>query len=608
MNKEVKFKYKFGFGLVLGFGLGLLTQSGCVWADAAPFYESRGDHYRTGVNMRETMLNTTTVNHQTFGLLFSLPVDDNIPTQTLYAPHLNISGYVHNVVFITTTGGSVYAYDADASGPPLWHVQLGTSSAIHGTPIIDPAAGILYVVEIINKSPRSFMLHAMNIFNGAEKLGGPVVIKASYTADGHTAVFPGPNSYHHAGLALSNGQLIIPMFGGEEADNLLYQGWMLSYNATTLQLNAALPTNLTPPSTGGGIWQSGRAPAVDDAGNVYLFTGNAYLSSKYNTASNGYDGVHNFSESLLKFSPTGALLDWFTPYNWALLDAKDLDLSSSGPIAVPGTNLLIGCGKEGVMYVWNTQNLGKLTPTDAHVVQKFTTGPNTYVYSGEILWMRTAAQGGPIMYNVFQNAPVYAYGVSKGLFNTTPLSATPSADYVNTDVYTTTTLSANGGIPATGVLWALHNNPANDVSILRAYDALNLSHELWNSSSYLSDSLGGSSTYIPPTISNGKVYTPSFNKQLVVYGLMPANVLPAMLATANQTSLLNKAVQYAIHAQDTDALSYSATGLPPGLQINAATGLISGTPTLAGTYNVKVMVTDNKPDGLRISTFTWKVS
>jgi hypothetical protein len=47
---------------------------------------------------------------------------------------------------------------------------------------------------------------------------------------------------------------------------------------------------------GGGVWQSGRPPAVDSSGYVYVFVGNAYGSS-------GYDGVNNFSESALKLDP-----------------------------------------------------------------------------------------------------------------------------------------------------------------------------------------------------------------------------------------------------------------------------------------------------------------
>ena len=52
----------------------------------------------------------------------------------------------------------------------------------------------------------------------------------------------------------------------------------------------------------------------------------------------------------------------------------------------------------------------------------------------------------------------------------------------------------------------------------------------------------------------------------------------------------------AVSATDTSstaALTYAATGLPPGLSIDPTTGVISGTPTIGGSYSVTVTVTDD---------------
>ena len=55
------------------------------------------------------------------------------------------------------------------------------------------------------------------------------------------------------------------------------------------------------------------------------------------------------------------------------------------------------------------------------------------------------------------------------------------------------------------------------------------------------------------------------------------------------------------------ALTWSATGLPPGLSLEPATGLVSGTPTLAGSYATTVTATD--PAGGAGSTgFVWTVA
>ena len=60
------------------------------------------DTSRTGQNLQETILNTSTVNVANFGRLFSLAVNGNIFAQPLYVPALTISGAMHNVVYVAT--------------------------------------------------------------------------------------------------------------------------------------------------------------------------------------------------------------------------------------------------------------------------------------------------------------------------------------------------------------------------------------------------------------------------------------------------------------------------------------------------------------------------
>ena len=102
----------------------------------------------------------------------------------------------------------------------------------------------------------------------------------------------------------------------------------------------------------------GKPPAVDAEGNIYVVTGNG-----------SWDGVQNFSESFLKLSPQLKLLDWFTPTNHFALDKEDNDLDSSGATLIPGTHLVLGGGKEGVLYTLDTRNLGHLG--DEHALQHF---------------------------------------------------------------------------------------------------------------------------------------------------------------------------------------------------------------------------------------------
>jgi Glycosyl hydrolase family 48/Cellulose binding domain/Putative Ig domain len=78
----------------------------------------------------------------------------------------------------------------------------------------------------------------------------------------------------------------------------------------------------------------------------------------------------------------------------------------------------------------------------------------------------------------------------------------------------------------------------------------------------------------------------------------------------NQTSTVGAAVSLQVHASDSatgQTLTYSATGLPAGLSISSSTGLISGTPTTAGTSSVSVTVTDGT-GASGTATFTWTIS
>ncbi len=78
----------------------------------------------------------------------------------------------------------------------------------------------------------------------------------------------------------------------------------------------------------------------------------------------------------------------------------------------------------------------------------------------------------------------------------------------------------------------------------------------------------------------------------------------------NQTSTVGSAVSLQIQASDSasgQTLTYSAAGLPAGLSINSSTGLISGTPTTAGTSSVTVTATDTT-GAHGSASFTWTVN
>ena len=92
----------------------------------------------------------------------------------------------------------------------------------------------------------------------------------------------------------------------------------MGYNATTLAQQFVWST--TDPTSGnneGAIWQCGGGPSLntaDNTGNIYLETANGDF--------NADSGGSNYSDSVMKLSSTGTVLDYFTPSNEAILSPR----------------------------------------------------------------------------------------------------------------------------------------------------------------------------------------------------------------------------------------------------------------------------------------------
>lgn len=84
---------------------------------------------------------------------------------------------------------------------------------------------------------------------------------------------------------------------------------------------------------------------------------------------------------------------------------------------------------------------------------------------------------------------------------------------------------------------------------------------------------------------------------------------PTVNNPGNQTGTVGTATSLTLTATGgTPPYTWSATGLPPGLSISSG-GVISGTPTTAGTYNVTATATDSaSPPASGSATFTWTIN
>lgn len=507
----------------------------------------RYDNLRSGVNRCETVLNAGNVNAAHFGKLFTRSVDGDMYAQPLYVPRVRLaSGMVRNVVYVATAHNSVYAFDADdpEAFEPLWQVHLGpavpkgdvgqecgnyrdfeTEIGITGTPVIDAAARTMYLVARNKNADDSYhqMLHALDIASGAEKTGSPVEITASSpgTGDGAEAgriQFNARTQNQRAALLLLNG--IVYVTWASHCDTKPYHGWIMAYNAHTLQQVAAL--NLTPNGSAGGIWQAGTGPAADNRGNIYLTTGNG--------TSTAYDGGSDYGECMLRLSIAGGQLriaDWFTPYDFEEDNRDDTDIGSCGSLLIPDANLVVTGNKRGMLYLVRMGDMGEFYNDDAQIVQRLQ-GLHGHIHGTPIYWK--SPRYGPLLYVWSENDRLQAFRLTGGRLAVSPLmqSAMVAPQGMPGGFLA---LSTNGDDPGSGIVWASHPlvgdaNHATVPGILRAFDASNLSRQLWNSQQNARrDEVGSFAKFCTPTVANGKVYLATFSRQLLVYGLNPPPVL-----------------------------------------------------------------------------------
>src|SRR5260370_29035987 len=104
--------------LFLSLVLFMLLANICASAQVSVLTQ-HNDNQRTGANLSETTLNTSSVNVNQFGLLFRMPVDDQVYASPLYVANLNIAGGTRNVVYVATVNNTIYAFHAHKTCTPL---------------------------------------------------------------------------------------------------------------------------------------------------------------------------------------------------------------------------------------------------------------------------------------------------------------------------------------------------------------------------------------------------------------------------------------------------------------------------------------------------------
>jgi len=526
------------------------------------------DNSRTNANLNESTLTPDNVKATTFGRLFALSVDGQIYAQPLYKQNVSIVGQgTHNVVFVATTHNTVYAFDADTPATALWSVNLGPSvpvskyqsdigvytditpeNGILGTPVIDPYSGALYVVAATYENGSFFYrLHVLDIGSGSEMFGAPTTVALQVPGIGDnstngTVTFDAAQHIQRPALLLANGYVYVAF--GSHGDAAPYHGWLVGYKAQNVR-STPIVFNASPNGSAGAIWQSGRGPAADAAGNVYVVTSNG--DSNFTS---------NYSNAVLRLDPTRLTVsDYFAPFDFQALSDGDDDLGASGALLIPNTNLLLTGGKSGVLYVMDRTALGKANANDSQILQRIDMG--RFGVFNMAVWNRS---DGALLYMHIGNSPVVAYQLTGTQFSASPVAQSLSSFVVP---FQGMTLSANGTQAGTGILWMTGANswPLPASGVLHAYNADGL-NEIWNSSMNDADALGGFVKFANPTVANGKVYVPTMDYQLLVYGIKATGAI-----NPNVTGIVN-------------AASYSGGSVAPGEMI-AIFGQNLGPSTIA---------------------------
>jgi hypothetical protein len=524
--------------------------------DLPGVFTYHNNNNRDGSNTREFALTPSNVTTSTFGKLFSCNADGAIYAQPLWVPKVSIGGGSHNVIVAATMRDSVYVFDADANpcvtywsknlipggetygnNGDLDSADIVPDIGILGTPVIDATTKTIYLVTKTKNSGTTTYhqrIHALSLIDGSEKFNGPIDITSAITvpgvgdqSSGGTVPFNVKTENQRSGLALVNGVVYISW--ASHGDTGPYHGWVIGYNAANLA-QAPMVFNTTPNGGLGGIWMAGGAPAADSSNNLYVITGNG-----------SFDNTNkNYGMAFIKLSTNGGLnvSDFFSPFNESTLSGGDQDFGSGGAAVLidqptgPFPHLVVGGGKDQNLFVLNRDpgQMGGFSASSNNVVQSVPFGNG--IFATAAFWNNNLYLAGSGTLKAFTFVP------STSQFNTTPSSQ-------STDTYgfpgSSPSVSSSG--TTNGIVWAMSSNAygtnnngprAAGPALLRAYDATDLSTELWSSSQASGgrDTAGNAVKFTVPTVANGKVYignrgtdnsngSGSIFGQVNVYGLLP---------------------------------------------------------------------------------------
>jgi len=501
----------------------LVFTAACAWSATHAVGESittrSYDNARTGWNQHETVLTPSNVNPSTFHKIGELAVDDKIEASPLFIENVPTSSGPRDLLIVTTTNASVYAFDANTNAQ-VWFKSLANSVpslkpaiyerwGITSTPVVDPDTNTLYVIRLgleqhNGDNHKIYRLHGLNLSDGNDVIQPQVI--DGFTVTRHGKFFRNGEQYIRTGLTLWKnpaGQkaIIFGAAGGESPTSA--NGWIIAYDVAELHGGGAVTPTVwtsTPNGGAGGIWMASQGLAIDENDpnrDIYFATGNGPYHPQF--------GADDLGESVvrLRYDPNTKTLnnvDWFSPFTDDSRDAnhRDQDLGAGGVMLIPNTQSALAGGKDGIFYNVNRNNMGKLQHVNlfqpgfvasftvtagfdylANINQATTTDGVVNTVDGQRTFIPHPADGGrtrhihggPVYYTngaqrfvyvMGENSTLRTFSVSGNILSSTPIAE--SAPHTRTSGNTAApggmaggflTVSSNGPSGANGIVWSV---------------------------------------------------------------------------------------------------------------------------------------------------------
>jgi len=568
----------------------LLAAVTALPARAYDWLQFNGDAAHSGNNTAEVILGEDNV--ASLAQKFQVALPGSVDGAPVFLEQVDTPSGLKDLLFATTMNGWTVALDA-ATGAIVWSHQYGPNGCVSSngntcyttsSPAIDPSRQYVYGYGLHGKAHKYRVGDGVEISTG----GWPQV-----------TTLKGQNDKASSALAIATAAGVSYLYvahGGYPGDAGDYQGHVTAIDLATgaqnvfnaacsdqakhLQLNDASCA-----STRNAVWA--RPGVIYDAGTsrVFLGTGNGTY--------NGTTFGRNWSESVLAVNPdgtgaSGKPLDSFTPTNFQNLDNADADLGSTAPaiLPVPANSIVqrlaVQGGKDSKLRLINLSNLsGQSGPgkTGGEVQAPFNVPQGGNVLSQPAVWI-DPADGSTWVFVATGS------GIS-GLKLLVDASGNPTlAAQWQTGTGGTSPLIANN------VLYYAGGNT------VRALDPTT-GALLWTGTNV------GGIHWQSPIVANGAVYIAAGS---ILTAFAPSTAAPAFTSAGSADFQVGVSGSFTVRASGTPLPTIAESGaLPGGVAFTAASGVLAGRATIAGTFPLQFTASNGvAPDA--VQSFTLNVT